>query len=313
VNQTRGWRGRAGKSGKLVTALSLIVIALAITIMLTACAGNADTGLAGANVAPTVAPEFKSVDPANKGSTAVVLRDPFSLTPSPISNDATSAPADAAKTSNPPANATTPSVDATAWVTTAPIMPAITATPQPVIYEIPVYRGAGTLSPGWSVTRSWAVTYSLAAPGRSLSGTHAISMAAQADYGTLFFGNTSDSGREYSRTQVIGLRMFLNAGDQTIMPGDLAFTVLGSNAYTYYVIGDTSVPTTTKMFFSESRLDELGLMRPLPPNTWVELDINLDSLIYDPDYKYVTAFYIKTDIGFRQTVYIDNISMIMVK
>ena len=73
------------------------------------------------------------------------------------------------------------------------------------------------------------------------------------------------------------------------------------------------MPTTTKMFFSESRLDELGLMRPLPPNTWVELDINLDSLIYDPDYKYVTAFYIKTDIGFRQTVYIDNISMIMVK
>ena len=285
----------------------VLVIALAITVMMTACIGSAE--IAGAHEAPTVAPEFVLIKPTNTcncptGSTAVAPRDPFSLTTTPLSRDATPEPGTGI-----PVDTATPGAGAVSTVANL----AITATPQPVIYEIPVYRGAGTLSPGWSLTHSWSVTYSLATPGRSISGTHAIAMQAEQDYGTLFFANTPDSGREYSRTQVIGVRMWLNGGDRTILPSDLAFTVLGSNVYTYNVIGDTSVPTTTQMFFSESRLDELGLMHPIPTNTWVELDIDLDSLIYDPDYKYVTAFYIKTDIGFRQTVYIDNISMVMVK
>ena len=40
--------------------------------------------------------------------------------------------------------------------------------------------------------------------------------------------------------------------------------------------------------------------------------VNLDNLTYDPDYKYVTGFYIKNDAGFLQTVYIDDVNLLMI-
>ncbi len=284
-----------------------VVVALCMTVAMTACENTDDAG----GSAPTVAPEFVlSGTKRAARATPLPTTDHFTKAATPTASDMTvESPAET------PTLPPTPDAGATAMAAANDLAKSkITPVAQPVIYEVPIYGGGnGKLSPGWSVTQSWKLDYNLEAPGRSISGSKALSMIATDDYGSLFFVNLPNSGHEYSRTHIVGLRMFLNAGEGTITPGNLAFTILGSNVFTYYVRGDNSVPTTTQMYFTESRLDELGQMRPLPPNTWVELDIDLNQLLYDPDYKYLTSFYIKTDIGFRQKVYIDNISLIMIK
>ena len=63
--------------------------------------------------------------------------------------------------------------------------------------------------------------------------------------------------------------------------------------------------------FSETRLYFLGINRDIPPETWVNVEVWLDDLQYDPIYEYVTGFYIKNDEGFGQTFYVDAVRIIM--
>jgi hypothetical protein len=77
-------------------------------------------------------------------------------------------------------------------------------------------------------------------------------------------------------------------------------TVLGSNSYTYWVEDDISVKSIYEPVFSETRLYYLGVNRTIPPNTWVKVELWLDERIYDPDYRYVTGFYIKNEASLNK-------------
>jgi hypothetical protein len=37
----------------------------------------------------------------------------------------------------------------------------------------------------------------------------------------------------------------------------------------------------------------------------------LDDLEFDPPYRYVTGFYLKNDIGFRNTYYVDQVALLL--
>jgi hypothetical protein len=79
------------------------------------------------------------------------------------------------------------------------------------------------------------------------------------------------------------------------------------------VAGDDSVPSPVlgEPAFSETRLYYLDINRTIPPDTWVLIEMWLDELAYEPDYEYVTGFYIKNNEGFAQTYYVDDVQLIM--
>lgn len=177
------------------------------------------------------------------------------------------------------------------------------------------------LDPHWSVEQSGESTIDLAAQAvnfQSLdveqtlsSGAATIAVSPQADYGTLFFTVRPESGASYQRPHVLGVSFWLNSGDNGIAPADLAVAVVGSNTLPYWTPDDKSVFPDDQGNFSETRLYFLKIDRAIPPHTWLNIVVWLNERQYDPFYKYVTGFYIKNDAGFRNTYYLDQVSLLM--
>jgi len=170
-----------------------------------------------------------------------------------------------------------------------------------------------TLDQDWSTDASWGVKVDLADHSRAYSGTVAAAVTPLEDYGAFFLTLKADAKTSFPITDVVGVSLWLSGGDGYLMPDDLAVTVLGSNDYTYWVKGDTSVQASDPRPFSETRLRYLGITHSLAPGTWAEADVQLDQLAYDPDYRYVTGVYVKSDKDFRQTYYIDRVALLLVR
>ncbi len=168
------------------------------------------------------------------------------------------------------------------------------------------------LNPNWRIFEPSQMRYDLRGT-ESYSGTNAIEVESRMDYSILLFAVRKDAQESYPRDQVLELRFMLYSGDEYIETDDLAVTILGSNSYPYYVDNDKSVINEYQPLFSETRLYYLGINHDIPPNTWAEVSLRLVDRIYDPNYRYVTGFYIKSDAGFRQTFWIDDIKLIVVE
>lgn len=143
------------------------------------------------------------------------------------------------------------------------------------------------------------------------SGATAIAISPQADYGTLFFTVRPDSTAEYKRSDVVGISFWLNSGSDMIATADLTVAVIGSNQLSYWTPDDVSVFPNDAGSFSETRLYYLEVNRAIPADTWVNVIVWLNKLAYDPAYQYVTGFYIKNDLNFRNTYYVDRVALIM--
>ena len=57
----------------------------------------------------------------------------------------------------------------------------------------------------------------------------------------------------------------------------------------------------------------LDVRQALLPGYWVEIEVWLDGLEFDPDYQLVTGVYIKNAAGLRQTFYVDQLSLVMLE
>ncbi len=167
-----------------------------------------------------------------------------------------------------------------------------------------------TLSRNWRVLKYKSMQVDFENHSVVYSGQSSAAITPAEDFSSLIFSVNPDSGAVYLREQVLGISFYLNSGDSYISTSDLAVTVLGSNAYPYWVAGDNSVENTADPVFPETRLYYLDVNRSIPPQTWVEIVVWLDDLVYDPIYQYVTGFSIKNDAGFTQTFYIDRVTII---
>ena len=140
------------------------------------------------------------------------------------------------------------------------------------------------LAIGWAVSQSWGVSVDMGHTAHVHGGASAIAVSPHEDYGAVFFAVLPDSPRVYPYDRVLGLRFWLGAGDEPIYTDQLAVTVVGSNAYTYWREDDTSVEIDEgESFFSETRLYYLNLNRALPAGSWSEVILWLDRLPFDPD------------------------------
>jgi hypothetical protein len=120
-----------------------------------------------------------------------------------------------------------------------------------------------------------------------------------------------DTTESYLRDRVEGVSFWIYSAENYLGNDDLSVTVLGSNNYRYWKSNDDSVENIYEPLFSQTRLYFLGFNRSVPPDTWVEVIVWLDDLIYDPDYNYVTGMYILSDELYSGTILIDNVELIM--
>lgn len=146
---------------------------------------------------------------------------------------------------------------------------------------------------------------------QALRGRTALALTPTDEFQQFFMVVRKNARSIYPRDRVLGLSLWINSGDEALYPEDLALTVVGSNRYPYWLAGDRSVAGDDENIFSETRLYFLGINTEIPPQTWVEVQVWLDDLLYDPDYEYVTGFYIKNDSLFQRTFYVDRIELIL--
>lgn len=188
---------------------------------------------------------------------------------------------------------------------------AISQTPVPVrtlaLQTSPIY--ADSLNENWTLEHSLGGKFDVKSSSYAYQGHNSISMKPTIDFGQLFFAVRKDAKNHYPRSQFSGVSFWLYSGDDTIGTEDLAVTVLGSNQYPYWVANDRSVENVYEPTFSETRLYYLDINHAIPPKTWIQVEVWLDDLIYDPEYQYITGILIKNDQGFRQTYYIDQVEL----
>lgn len=201
-----------------------------------------------------------------------------------------------------PANATTATVAASNDVSNLQI--------------VPVYRDS--LSPGWSVANSALLSsLSLTQTNVVALGRAAIAVTPSESTGILFFTLTRESGLELRRDHVAALRLRLSGGDLPLANDAMTISVVGSNQAPYWMPDDTSVTlegrvtNSTEPLFPETRLYFLGLNRAIAPGEWAEIYVWLDDLIYEPEYTYVTGFYLKTSSDLVPQYYVDQIEFLV--
>jgi hypothetical protein len=171
---------------------------------------------------------------------------------------------------------------------------------------------ADQMNPNWLLQADLEMSATIITAANSHSGTSVIELIPQRDYSTLLFVVAPDATEFYPRADVLGVALWLYSSEGTIELDDLAITVVGSNAFPYWVANDTSVEIDPTSFFSETRLYYLGLNRSIPPNTWVKAEVLLDNLPYDPDYQFITGLYIKNGEGVRNRIYVDDVSLLQI-
>lgn len=187
--------------------------------------------------------------------------------------------------------------------------PVPSPTPAERLVAVPIYHDS--LDRNWSLEQSRGMAVTADAGDTVYAGRASIALTPTVDFGQLFFTVRPDAPARYPRATTLGLSLWLYSGDDYVGVDDLALTVVGSNANPYWTANDGSVKQDKQIFFSETRLRYLGVNHDIPPQTWVELIVWLDELPYDPEYRYITGVYLKNDAGFRRTLRVDQVHLLM--
>ena len=166
------------------------------------------------------------------------------------------------------------------------------------------------LNSNWIAVPNGKLIIDLAVNEPVRSGDFSIGVISGESFSSINFLVTKDSIQKYLRDRVVGFSFWLNGGDGSILISDLAVTVLGSNDYPYWVEDDDSVTNAFSPVFSETRLYYLGVNRTIPPNTWIQINVPIHELIFDPDYNYIVGFYIKNDEGVSSEYFLDDIELV---
>lgn len=172
------------------------------------------------------------------------------------------------------------------------------------------------LAPDWTVEHSSGMNYDLGFPGYFNSGRASIEVLPLYPEADFRFAVHPAARTIYPRNQVMGFRFWLSGGSNHIETGDLAVTISGSNEFPYWIENDHSVARAIgarpdEVVFWPTRLYYLEINRSIPPDTWVEVTVLLDNLVYDPPYEFVTGMSISNDTGFFGKFYVDQVEVVL--
>ena len=169
-----------------------------------------------------------------------------------------------------------------------------------------------TLNANWSLDDSRDVSYELEDDYFVYEGEYSLAYSPKVEYAELVFSVDEGSDEIYLRDDVLAVRFWMYTGDDYIATDDFAVSVVGSNAFPYWVIGDDSVTVQDdNPVFPETRLYFLNIDKDIPPDTWFQVELWLDDLIFEPEYTYVTGIVLKNDFDFLRRVSIDNLELVI--
>ncbi len=177
-----------------------------------------------------------------------------------------------------------------------------------------------SLNSNWGLETSRGMTYT---ETDTLANTGAVSLALTGrEDDHLTFKVLSNSPDRYLQEQTISLNFWLNTGETELGVDQLFVEILGSTNVFYWVRNDTSA-TVDLDTFSGKRMYSLDLNHILERNTWVQIEIMLNELVYDPNfddtpmddpfYDYVTGFSLHFAEGFSGTIYLDDVELLLVE
>lgn len=190
--------------------------------------------------------------------------------------------------------------------------PLPTLTPRPTVATRIVTIFDDALAENWSLEHSEQVAYDVLEEEAVYNGRFSLSFTPQIEYSSLTFAVLPESDDIYLREDVLAVTFWLYSGEAFIDPEDLLVSVVGSNEYTYWVADDQSVTVNDdRPVFPATRLFFLDVTEVVPPNTWIQIEVWLNDLIYDPEYKYVTGIIIKNDELFMRTAFVDDVEMVI--
>jgi hypothetical protein len=167
------------------------------------------------------------------------------------------------------------------------------------------------LHENWELTQSSGGIIDMNNSIRVQEGQNSIAFTPEVEFSTLYFTVKDSASQPYPEQAIIGISLWVNGGDDYLQLDNLALAVIGSNEYHTWVENDQSVEFPAGETFSETRLYFLGLNRSIPPNSWVEVFLPFDNLIFDPPYEYVVGFYLKSGEAFFNTIYVDNVNLVV--
>ena len=156
-------------------------------------------------------------------------------------------------------------------------------------------------------------------------GVYAIEARPEIGGRVLLFTKTSGPPLRYDDVDGIAFRIY--SGELGLAIDELAMTVIGSNAEPKWSLGDTSVRNSSNpnpdwiaeddpisnlyaQTYSESLIAFMGIVRDIPPNTWVWVTNWLDDREFDPEYEYITGFYLKTETTVEHALGIDAVEIL---
>jgi hypothetical protein len=212
--------------------------------------------------------------------------------------------------------------DAVATSTPVPVAPTSTGVPEPaeierapvaeVLGEVVIFDDA--LADDWSLDESWSSELVLDEETVVFAGAESIAVTPERERGAIFFTLSEGAEKPVRREDVVGISFQISGGAEYIGNDELAVSIVGSNALPYFTREKTVVQQRedADLEFSETRLYFLDINTDIPPDTWVEVVVWLDNLIFDPEYEYVTGFYIKNAPSFLNTYYIDEVKLLVV-
>lgn len=209
-----------------------------------------------------------------------------------------------------------------------PFVPTVAPAASPVLPSAPVRLSADQvellevtiyddgLDANWTVNNSEGMVYDLESYTYTKSGNLAAEVAPLYPASEFLFTVRPEAIQQYPRDKVIGVSFWLSGGSEYIDTDDLVVAILGSNDFPYWIENDYSVARSIgeqpgDPIFSDTRLYFLGLNRPIPPDTWAEVTNWLDDRVFDPPYEFVTGFYIKNDVEFAGSFYVDRVVLSM--
>lgn len=195
--------------------------------------------------------------------------------------------------------------------TAAALTPTRTPLPEQAeadIVEETIY--ADQLNSRWEIVEGMGMEIT-PAEAEMARGQMALEVKPLQGFGKLVFAVKEDSS-PYLRSNVLGFSFWLYSSDY-IDVEDLAVSIQGSDLLSYWDANDQFLAVNGEPLFSETRLYFLGLNRSIPPDTWTQIEIWLDDLLYDPDYEYVTGLYIKNDTGYLNTFFVDDVQVIQIE
>lgn len=192
------------------------------------------------------------------------------------------------------------------------LTPLPTLTPVPTIERKIVTIYGDDLNVNWTLENSREVEYSLNDDFFVYDGVSSLAYKPKVEYADLAFTVKEDANEFYLRDDVLAIRFWLYSNDDYVDTDDLLVSVVGSNDFRYWVDGDDSVKVQdSRPLFPATRLYYLNVEEDIPPNTWFQIEVWLNDLLFEPEYEYVTGVYIKNDEDFFQRIYIDEMELVL--